>query len=46
MQQQEKIATVAYSALKIFSRVVIALMVIAMLYAGWLSLINWSEIRV
>jgi hypothetical protein len=36
----------AFAWLKYLSRVVLALMVIAMLYAAWLSLANWSFIAV
>lgn len=36
----------AFSAFRIFSWVVLALMVVAMLYAGWLALSNWAAIRV
>lgn len=35
-----------YASLKIFSWVVMILMVLAILYAGWLSLINWTFIKV
>lgn len=35
-----------FSSLKKFSWVVLALMVIAMVYAGVLSLANWTEISV
>lgn len=36
----------AFSALKIFSWIVLALMVIAMVYAAWNSIANWTDIRV
>ncbi len=35
-----------YSSLKIFGWIVLALMVLSILYAGWTSLVNWSYIRV
>lgn len=36
----------AYSALRIFSWIVLALMVLTMIYAAWHSIANWTEIRV
>jgi hypothetical protein len=36
----------AFSALRIFSWIVLALMVITMIYAAWHSIANWTEIRV
>lgn len=35
-----------YTALRIFGLVVLALMLVAILYAGWISLENWSSIGV
>jgi hypothetical protein len=39
-------ARTAFSSLQWLSRVVLVLMAAAMVYASWLSLINWSFIAV
>jgi len=46
MPNESASAPTAYTGLKVFSRIVLALMVIGMLYVGWLALIYWPEISV
>lgn len=46
MDHRDSATPPAFSAFKIFSWIVLALMVTAMLYAGWLSISNWAAIRV
>lgn len=36
----------AFSALRAFSWIVLALMAVMILYAAWHSIANWTEIRV
>jgi hypothetical protein len=46
MAEQTPPAPVAFTGLRVFSRIVLALMVVSMLYVAWLSLSYWPEIRV
>lgn len=46
MAEQTPPAPIAFTGLRIFSRIVLALMVVGMLYVAWLSLSYWPEIRV
>lgn len=35
-----------YKALRVFGIVVLALMLVAILYSGWIAFLNWGAIRV
>jgi hypothetical protein len=36
----------SYAALRIFALVVLALMLISIVYSGWIAIENWGAIRV
>jgi hypothetical protein len=44
MEADPPINPPAYTALRVFGWVVLALMVLTVLYAGWLALTNWDAI--
>lgn len=46
MDDQRSLAPTVSSGLKIFSWVVLALMVLAIFFVGWLALSYWPAIRV
>lgn len=46
MDKENSLVSPLYTGLRIFSRIVLLLMVIGMLYGAWLALIYWPEIRV
>lgn len=44
--RDDRVPAVVYTALRVLGLVVLALMAVAIVYAGWISLTNWSEIGV
>lgn len=46
MANQNSTVPPVFTGLKVFSKIVLVLMVISMLYVGFLSLSYWPEIRV
>lgn len=46
MKKDVSTSLTTFAPLRIFSWVVVALMVIAMVYVGWLSISSWTEISI
>lgn len=46
MKKDVSASLTSFAPLRIFSWVVVALMVVAMLYVGWLSISSWAEISI